>query len=286
MLKKFGNSQYPVVENNFKVIKSLYANKSHLNEMSRFYDHVKILGSRPFEKVIDIINNQANAAIILDAGCGTGNFWNYAQNLGYIQSLFLLDQSPNLVEYACKKAKKIGINNVQGITADLNIIDIFDTISLFIDNRVDVILSLQVYHHLHQVINTHNQLRKLLCENGIIVATTCDQSHMYELYEQVALFFDINYQEARGLKHFNERHLLNLEGLIESQDIVGKIQCNSSDIFIDYILSLAILDRFDIRGKNIAVEFINYMKKWAEEKLSNTGFIEFHQSVKLAIFKA
>lgn len=273
------NSQHPVVENDYKVIKSLYANESRLNAMASFYDHVRRFGSTQFEDVVDIIKNNANA-IILDAGCGTGAFWNQAQECGYIKSLFLLDQSPKLVKSACKKAREAGINDVKGITADL------DNFSLMIENKANIILSLQVYHHLHQGIGTHNHLRELLCKDGIIVVTTCNQDHMNELYEQVAIFFGVNYEDGRGLKHFNGTHLIGLEGLVESRDLVGTIQCSSANIFINYVSSLAILDRFDLRGSDIAVEFMTYMKKWAKEKLTVNGIIEFHQSVKLAIFQA
>jgi SAM-dependent methyltransferase len=279
MLKGNINSQYPFVENDYKVIKSLYANESRLNAMANFYDHVTRFGSSQFEDVVDIIKNNANA-IILDAGCGTGTFWNQAQKFGCIQSLFLLDQSPNLVECAYKKARETGINDVNGITADL------DTFSLMIENKADIILSLQVYHHLHKVINTHNHLRQLLCNDGIIVATTCNHDHMYELYEQVAFFFNVIYEDGRGLKHFNGKHLISLDGLVESRDLIGTIQCSSVNIFINYVSSLAILDRFDLRGSDTAAEFMNYMKNWAEEKLTVNGIIEFHQSVKLAIFQA
>ena len=246
--------------------------------MATFYNHVKRIGSTPFETVLNYLELIDNATSILDAGCGAGAIWDQTQNLKHIHSLFLCDQSPSLVECACKKARSAGVNIINGIVADL------DAISSIIDINVDVVLSLQVYHHLHDVTSSHNHLRSLLCKDGVLIATTCCQDHMYELYELTAEFFGVDYEEARGLNHFNETHLLKLEGLFESKDIVSRIQCSSPDLFINYVFSLAILERFGIREAENSTDFIAYVENWAKKQLSDSGTIELHQSVKLAMF--
>lgn len=279
-MKALNNRRHSVVENDFRVVRSLYTDESHLNEMADFYNHVSRFGSTPFEKVRNVLERKNKVIRVLDAGCGAGAFWNDIGKLDTIQSLLLYDQSSELVEYACGIARKVGIDNVQGIVADLEV-----TSSLW-GIEVDVVLALQVYHHLQFVEDTHNHLRNSLGKNGLIIATTCSESHMYELYEQVALFFAVDYEQARGLKHFNEAHLVKLSGLIESEDVVGRIICSSSSVLKKYVYSLAILDRFNLRGSKATAEFLNFMGEWAETLISKKGGVEFHQSVRLALFEA
>jgi hypothetical protein len=108
---------------------------------------------------------------------------------------------------------------------------------------------------------------------------------MKELYQQVAIFFDVDYDTARGLSHFNEEHLKKFPKMYTSEVITNSIYSDSVSLFVDYVHALAIQERFEIDNFNEDNNFNTYIKNWANSEISSKGCIEFSQAILFALFQ-
>lgn len=265
------------MENDPAVVSSLYCNEARLKTMSNFHKSVNKTGDSPFERTYDILSNR-NKIDVIDVGCGTGSFWEKFSEFDFISSIMLCDQSYDLVERSFDVVKNKGISNIRKRVVDIELnMDLGGY-------EADVILVHQVYHHLQNPERVHASLINMLNKNGILVATTCNQDHMCEIYEQAAIFFEVDYEVARGLSHFNKKHMLKLSGFVDCENIEGSIYCDSVELLCNYISSLAILDRFSQgRGKTEA-GFMEHMSLWGEKEIQDKGYIELKRSVLHAKF--
>ncbi|MFT6882419.1 MAG: 2-polyprenyl-3-methyl-5-hydroxy-6-metoxy-1,4-benzoquinol methylase, partial [Marinoscillum sp.] len=132
---------------------------------------------------ISLITKFTPNKYLLDYGCGTGIFTNYAKSRGYIVDA--VEPSPD--------ARRIA-DDILGITVKSNVVKIKP-------KSYDIITAWHVIEHVHELRITLNTLRKSLRDNGIIfIAVPNCLSYEAIKYQENWAAYDV----PRHLYHFTQ----------------------------------------------------------------------------------
>lgn len=116
----------------------------------------------------------SNARMVLDVGCGTGNFWSAVTEPLPLE-LTLCDISPAMLARA-QVAAISRVKSVRAIEASLEDLPLRD-------DFCDVVLANHMLYHVPDVARGVSELRRVLGAHGFLVASTIGPSHMRELKE-------------------------------------------------------------------------------------------------------
>lgn len=139
---------------------------SHNHSFSRVKDYVERFDSpsrdewqKP-EEVLDFIELR-NTDKLADVGAGTGYFSiRAAQRLSH-GIVYAVDAESNMLDYLNKRALESNLRNIETLKCEIG--------HLVLPEVVDVILLVNVYHHIHDRSNYFSNLRKWLSTNGKLV---------------------------------------------------------------------------------------------------------------------
>jgi len=97
--------------------------------------------------------------IVLDYGCGPGSYTiAAAEAVGKTGKIYAADIHPLAIEEVKKRAEKRGLSNIETILTECN--------TKLEDNTVDVVLLLDIFHHLSDPVNILRELYRVLKGNG------------------------------------------------------------------------------------------------------------------------
>ncbi len=191
-----------------------------------------------YNKIIECFNGLPGDASVLDVGCGRGHFLRYlrSKNSDFIETGLDLAWNEN----------EVGINYIQG---DIN--------SYCPDSLFDIVISLAVIEHIHNVRSFMRRLGALCKPDGIIVIMTLnDRSVLYALARLLAKF---NYMipvmrlyEQHHLNHFSRTSLVTLannvgftvEKIINTNSPLSSIDIDSRSTISHFLLKSGIVLTF------------------------------------------
>jgi 2-polyprenyl-3-methyl-5-hydroxy-6-metoxy-1,4-benzoquinol methylase len=111
------------------------------------------------EKITKVLQEKSLAGIILDLGCGDGNFSESISRLGF--DVIGIDASASAISKAQKRDGTYLIGSV------------YDDLSEQIGRKeVDAVISIEVIEHLYDPKLFIYQINKILKENGVLIITT------------------------------------------------------------------------------------------------------------------
>lgn len=114
-------------------------------------------------KILNILKevNIKSGDIILDYGCGPGNFSIHAaQIVGDEGKVFAADMHPLSAEFVQKNARKANITNVETILTSCK--------TGLNDNSVDVVLLFDVFHYFKEINPIFTELHRVLKPGGTV----------------------------------------------------------------------------------------------------------------------
>ncbi len=114
---------------------------------------------------------------ILELGCGWGSLTCYMGNLFPKASITAVSNSHDQKIYIDSKCKKLGLNNIQVITSDMNI---FNTNESF-----DRVISIEMFEHMRNYHKLLNRISKSLKSNGkLFIHIFSHQTLVYPFVDQ------------------------------------------------------------------------------------------------------
>lgn len=164
-----------------------------------WFEHPNI---KLFEKISRFIASDRSGSSLIDIGCGNGNFLKYLRAINPKLSLTGVDITPN--------EPFEGITFLQG-----------DALLMEFDRQYDIVVTLAVIEHLHNVRKFVHRLHTLCSTSGfVIIMTLNDQSVLYGV---ARLLYALGYRspcmrlyEKHHLNHFN---LSSLRRLVETSGL-------------------------------------------------------------------
>ena len=163
---------------------------SHSNKSSSFKDLIyKMVRKITLKQKLQMIKRFTFQGKLLDYGCGTGHFLDYAHSKGWQVQGVEPDETArqNLPSTLANK-----------VVADLDSIK---------DEDFNVITLFHVLEHVHQLDSTLKSLIQKLNANGVLIlALPNHQSHDAQHYGEYWAGYDV----PRHLYHFNQRSLFHL----------------------------------------------------------------------------
>jgi len=140
------------------------------NRVQRFWHEHKM-------KLIKLISPTCGGEIMLDVGCGSGNFvFEFALEC---RSVYGVDILKDGVSFAHRIANKSGVKNTHYIQASAQHIP-------FLDSSVDRILLLDVIEHLRKPQEAFVELARILKPKGKAIVTTPNAMSLWPIIEYVA----------------------------------------------------------------------------------------------------
>jgi cyclopropane fatty-acyl-phospholipid synthase-like methyltransferase len=142
-------------------------NKGHshnvFDNVEMFIEKFDGVGRDEWQKPDEVTQsfNLTDDAVVVEVGSGTGYF---AVRLApYLKNgkIICFDQSAQMVSYLANRVQELGFSNVDTRTTETDG-------SLKLEEKVDLIFSVDVYHHLHDRIAYFSEIAKHLKQGGII----------------------------------------------------------------------------------------------------------------------
>jgi cyclopropane fatty-acyl-phospholipid synthase-like methyltransferase len=106
--------------------------------------------------------NLHDDAVVIDIGAGTGYFTIRLADRLKNGKIFAFEQAPKMAEYLYDRVSKLGFNNVDVRTTESGG-------SPELEEKVDLIFSVDVYHHLENRINYFTKVSEYLKPEGVLV---------------------------------------------------------------------------------------------------------------------
>lgn len=160
---------------------------SHSNSKKGLFNTMyQIIRKRALKKKVKLIESfGSNSKILLDIGCGTGEFLNAANKEGWqVKGL-----EPS------ESARKYGINNY-GLSVDK-----LDAISMLQKDSYNVITMWHVLEHVPNLHETISQLKTILKDNGtLLIAVPNCSANEERIYKEFWAAYDL----PRHLNHFTK----------------------------------------------------------------------------------
>lgn len=247
--------------------------------------------------VADLLNSKKsdlNNLSILDVGCGTGlSTQTLLQSaLGkHIETITLLDTSPNMLKYAEVKAKKWG-KKYDLINADIS----------KINQKFDVIIICSVLHHIPELKSFLSKIDDLLNENGILIHLQDpngdylgDENYKKRIADYISVIelqpkkFSIQKLFPKKWKQYINRQLgkktyidLVNDKLIAEKTIKKRMSADE----IWSVTDIHIETKGDTENKGISLKFLkNELKNFTLVNQRSYGFYGFLKSDLLPVFK-
>lgn len=179
ILKKVGGSKKTRTINTFDH-QSQHANWWLLPQIHQYLHNNMQLGNmQHYMQFVTKFVNPPHAVSILSVGCGNGSqelqwakFWPNA-------SIKAIDITPNNIAIANTNAKQQSLQNIKFIVADWYEIPI---------ETYDIIIFHSSLHHMHQLDEVFNKVKKSLAENGLLVIHDyVGPSKLQFTYNQIAI---------------------------------------------------------------------------------------------------
>ena len=117
-----------------------------------------------WQKPDDVIKsfNLSNNAVVVDLGSGTGYFGVRIAPHVKDGKVICFDQSSKMTEYLTNRASELGLNNIDARTTKSDG-------SFELEEKADLIFSVDVYHHLHNRVPYYSQIAQYLKSEGVLV---------------------------------------------------------------------------------------------------------------------
>lgn len=189
--------------------------------------------TRPFHGwVLDLIPATPTARV-LDLGCGAGAFWRTnADRIPPGWRVTLADLSPGMLGQAAETYP-----GARGVVADAARLP-------FADGSFDVVLALHMLYHLPDVAAGVREIRRVLADDGVLIAVTNGAQHMAELDEIEQAALDL---EPTGPR--NARLSFSLEsgagwlgrefGSVRVERWDDALVVDEAEPLVDYIMSMS-----------------------------------------------
>lgn len=188
--------------------------KTKKNDKSLFYDETfakNVYAAAPkYKYVIDVFRG-IHPKVLLDIGCGDGDFAAVAKQELQLKKAIGIDIAPE----AIKRAKKRGI---EGYSLDLDEKDL-----PIVANSVDVVFCGEVIEHVYSSDHLLTELRRVVKPTGLVVITTPNLASWYNrlsvLFGYQPIFSDVSLTYSLGHMFpintsFGHLRMYTLRGLV------------------------------------------------------------------------
>ncbi|MDQ3541731.1 MAG: class I SAM-dependent methyltransferase [Chloroflexota bacterium] len=209
----------------------------------------------------------ADAADVLELGCGEGGFWvANAANVPRSARLTLTDFSPGMLAATEARLRPI-LPDVRFAVVDVQAIP-------FADASVDVVIANHMLYHVPDLHRALREIRRVLRPDGHLYAATNGERHMAELNELVraagldAASFAIN--EAFRLEHGAaalNRHFAH----VERRDYVDALVVTDPEAIVHYV-------RSTIGADTMRADQLDRMRSIVSERIANEGAFRIAKS--------
>jgi len=220
---------------------------SHSNKANNITNTLyKIARNFTLSNKLKLINSLTNNKILLDFGCGAGEFLLYTIKNGWIIHGYEPD------EFARSKASKITKNEIIGNVIDLEKI-----------NQVEVITFWHVLEHVHNLNETIHILKNKLSKTGkMIIAVPNYESMDAQIYREFWAAYDV----PRHLYHFSMK---TMKLLLKNHGLrIISIKPMKLDSFYVSLLS----EKYKYGRQNYLKSFINGYKSNSYAKQNNDKY--------------
>ncbi len=235
-----------------------YATQRRLNARTSLHTKYSTAEIPWFEWLVHQID-LTSTRDVLEAGCGTGQFWEAAPDEWRDIDLTVTDLAPSMVAITAAKAFE-RVNSLTGIECDVQALP-------FLDESFDAVIANQMLYHVPDPVLAIGELARVLRPKGVLLASTVGPRHLRELFAIEAAVFG----PTRHVRHheiFGSRTGLQL--LRTSFDDVAwrpyddRLYCTESEDVVSYILSMP-------PGEDATVEEVSLLTTEVERRLSLGG---------------
>jgi len=199
---------------------------SHLSDVESYYSKIleeDIKSETTPLRIVEEIYNKIlyklpKESLILDFGCGGGEFLAFLKAKGYTH-LIGVELNKKLIEYCMNRGFKI-----------------YDDISAIEDNLIDFVLMIEVLEHLNDPVSILKQIKRVLKKNGGFLITTPNSKSLK------ARILRMNWKEFKRQSHiifFNYQslfHLLKLTGFSNMLPVKNLTYTNRR--YLEYFLNI------------------------------------------------
>lgn len=211
-----------------------------------------------------------NVDNILEIGCGSGQLWLNAEKKALDnKNIILTDISQGMVLDAKEMLEK------QGFSFTYQVMDGQDL--KFLDSQFELVIANHVMFYMKDQNKALSEIKRVLKQDGIFIASTYGKTHMKEITEMVQEFdpkirlSDIQLYEQFGIengKQYLEQYFRHVEFL----PYEDKLIVDQAEPIVDYVLSCHGNQRELLDGRT--QEF----KQFIQEKLKKQGAITITKS--------
>lgn len=206
--------------------------------------------------------------MILEVGCGTGQLWRAARELGAeMPRVVVSDLSFGMVAGTFR-----GIRSKWAWAANL------DAQALpFPSETFDAVIANHMFYHVPDIPRTISEIKRVLKPDGILISTTNGDQHMLELGALVAeVKGDTVGESTRFSRRFSlesGRELLSRYfSRVETRVFPGGLRVTDASALIDYLISMDVMTAAD-------VSLVEAFRRRIQREIDEKGYFYIQKSV-------
>lgn len=197
-----------------------------------------LLTGSPKQIAIQLLEEEGGGELLLDLGCGNGEFGSEIKKRGLYSEVYGVDIDERCIRLSAKKGlivEKIDLNNAK---------------LPFDDNQFDAVTALEVIEHINDPLRLMKEVKRVLCPSGVSILSTPNIQWVHHIFRLILghgprtsfsceeKYFGSDFYDSGHVNYFTIKDVTNLLSAVGFELINASGTYNVSNKLFSKIMKL------------------------------------------------